>query len=313
MSTELFGRQITVFILDFDQEEVIQISDLHIEFDIQLTMDKEPNTANITIFNLGESNRNLLSEKRHWIEVEAGYGDSEIGQRVIFRGRTTKVSSVLDSATWVTEIEAEDGIKKRANRIIFEETYTKGTSYSLIIKKIAQKANLTLLLDAELSNHFLLKGRSFFGPVLKVLDEAVDLFGKQFNYNITFGTLEVYKKKNGIAGFLEVPKIDRESGMIGFPSKTEEGVIVSTLLDKEIIPNRFVLIDMSSMVNDLTFKDQDRIKTKRTTSYDIFLVYSVNHTGTNRDGEFRSEVVGITDYVTEIAAEKRKEQDKKNR
>jgi hypothetical protein len=61
-----------------------------IEFDIWASLDKEPNTAKIIIYNLSETTRNVLSGGHQGVEFFAGYGEDE--PPLIFRGATTNVT-----------------------------------------------------------------------------------------------------------------------------------------------------------------------------------------------------------------------------
>ncbi len=309
MSDSLFGRHVWFVVFDFEDEKFFSVEDLKIDFDITSTSANEPNTANIQIHNLGESNRSLLTEKSRNIEFYGGYEENRLDLKLLFRGKTTQVRSFLSESTWITEIIAQDTVKNLKFHNIFSKTYEAGTKYSEIFTDFADFSAYYTLFDSTLKQHTLTKSVSFYGEVTKELRKFGRMIKDKFHYQILHGTLEVYKASEFAVNISIVPEVNSETGLLSRPQVTKEGVIVDSLLDGRLLPGRLVHVDMSNYAKDLSFSDAAKIKSKKQLS--SFVIQAVTHTGSNKDDtEFKTTATCIAQYVIDILRADKKEANK---
>lgn len=108
---------------------------LEIEFDIPFSDSKEPDVAEIIIYNLSDSSIEQI-KKDGYIMVNAGYKD--LGNVAnIFTGEVEEVSTEWLNVDKVTQIKATDG-GKAWRKIKLNKTYERGTKASEIMRDLAQ-------------------------------------------------------------------------------------------------------------------------------------------------------------------------------
>lgn len=101
---------------------------LHISFSVEKTDEDTLNNSTITLWNLNETQINMLGQDKCCIELNAGYGTS---RPCIFRGTVVNAVTQLDGADRMTEIECLDGYAE------LRDTYV-SVSYSgeVVAKKL---------------------------------------------------------------------------------------------------------------------------------------------------------------------------------
>lgn len=230
---------------------------LRVLFDVEKTSSKEPNRAEVTIFNLNlinrsqlESGQQLADEARasglayDWpLTIEAGY----VGSREqIFSGNITFATSRKENVDWVTTIECGDGENKyRSARM--NKSYTVGSP----VTQVAIDASVLLGVGPgniveKLGPGVFRKGFSVFsqgfvasGSAVDVLDQILSSAG--FNWSIQDGQLMILAPDE--TTFEEVVVLSKDLGLIGSPEKNENGNIsFKSLLQGSIKPGRRVLI-----------------------------------------------------------------------
>jgi hypothetical protein len=263
---------------------------LKVEFSIGKNSNKDPNTADITIYNLNEANRKILQvgfdNIDRWnqlrppriydwpIVIEAGY----VGRRkVIYKGDITFGGSRKEKVDWVTEIQCGDGEKKyRAKRM--NQSFGPGTPLLSVISTAA------LLLDVEPGNlaeklgvGVFRKGYGVFNQGLAVSGRASDIIDQYltsagFTWSIQDGQLQILAPNE--TTFEVVTLLNKETGLIGSPEKGDKGVVTfRSLLNPEISPGRRILIE------------SDQVK-------GFFKVDRVNHFGDTWGSDWYSEGEG---------------------
>lgn len=232
---------------------------LRVLFDVEKTSSKEPNRAEVTIFNLNLANRGIIEEGQKiadalrsatppvaydWpLTIEAGY----VGSREqIFSGNITFATSRKENVDWVTTIECGDGENKyRSARM--NKSYTVGSP----VTQVAIDASILLgvgpgNIAEKLGPGVFRKGFSVFsqgfvasGSAADVLDQILSSAG--FNWSIQDGQLMILAPDE--TTFEEVVVLSKDFGLIGSPEKSEDGNIsFKSLLQGSIKPGRRVLI-----------------------------------------------------------------------
>lgn len=187
--------------------DTLDVSGLHCAFDVTRTKTKEPNTAEITIYNLSAEHRkqieNLsLKEKvggkkvktggKILVELEAGY----VGSRsLLFRGHLRYAVSAKNGGTWETKIEGDDG-GKNVSEAEVSRSFPAGTQVSTVVRACAQAlgvgtgnlADLEATLRTEGGTTFT-GGTVLFGKAASELDRVLRSCG--YRYSIQNQVLQI--------------------------------------------------------------------------------------------------------------------------
>lgn len=237
MSTELFNRTATV-VVGKNKLTGKKYAGFRVQFEIDKTSESSPNPAQIRIFNLSKSTRSAFEEKGLVVLLNAGYatlGSSPI-ERQIYAGDVRRTYTRRQGPDLVTTLEAGDAeIALRGTHV--EQSYGEFTSPSQVIQGLASKLGVSIgTIVPSLANLFQ-NGLSLSGLVSDHLDTLTSQAGLE--WHVTDGELNVLDPK------LPTPEpavlVSKDTGLIGFPSKTLQGIIeFNSLLNPELKPGRAV-------------------------------------------------------------------------
>lgn len=314
----LFNRSIQLDLFADNQKitvakpgDVPGIDQLFIEFDIDVSRNEEPNRAKISVYNLNETSRSLLSASHQGVEFFAGYG-GEV--QSIFRGVTTNVAHHHAKTFWKTTLYAGDGEKEYSTQK-FNKAYAKGTKIFIILQDMATALGLpneVVYTDFAAS---LVRGRSFAGLVKDELTKLTKSLGLQ--WSIQQGTLEITPKGEPIISQPFASLLSSDTGMIESPvlierqnkdkdtkkKKKDEkeeriiGVRVKSLLNPEIYPNRLIKI-VPQLTQTETLGKLMEAKTPAVTAEGVWLVDKAHFFGDNMVGPYHVEAEA--DITTQV-------------
>lgn len=240
----LFKRQVKVII------DTIDINDLDAEFSVTKSLQPEPNTAKIQIFNLNSKNRDSLNQKTSvQLEIHAGYEDETAGFGMIFRGFTKKLSSVLRPPDWITEAQADDGNVAQSPASRIAKSFSPGALFKTMIQDLAnnvkdqQGIGLGNLVDALNGLAFkdnvtqAVKGAIIQGYPMKELQRLFRSGGLEFS--IQNGEFQVLPIGQALAGTAQL--VSPTTGLISSPESGKKGEVkFKTLMIPDIYPGRQV-------------------------------------------------------------------------
>ncbi|TAY66557.1 hypothetical protein ELG88_09825 [Rhizobium leguminosarum] len=254
--------------------------DIRIEFNIDKDTSSSANSAEITIFNLSESHRNSVGKEFDAITLEAGYippeGDGNVG--VIFKGAVRDVEHRREGPNILTIISCGDG-SKALRRATISKSFPKGTPVKDVVDELAkqiEKEGVSLgewKFPEDVENKTFKRPYAVCGSCARELDTIGR--GNGFYWNIQNETMEIVPGDGFIGG---VVLITPETGMIGTPAITDNGVRVSALLNGEVRPNRRVQLKSET----LEMNGDDG----------MYRVTSASYSGNNMDGEFKVDITG---------------------
>lgn len=279
--TLLFDRKIELHVF-LDAEKYV-IRDLHMSFDILATRDSKPNTASLVVYNLSQTTRNLFTKSTTGVEVWAGYGE-DLG--MIFRGSWDEDTSFfrhyLEGASWVTEIETGDGLKE-FQTTYFDRAYSQGTEVTSIIQDVANAMGLPSSFDFE-SLGSINSAAVFSNKAKDVLDNLSFEYG--FDWSIQHGAIEVVVSGTPPTNDATAVLLSPDTGLVGRPVITKDGLEVNTLMLATIKPTRLIQLDPASVDTALGSR-QDVIKSKIVPSATgVYIVDRIRYHGDNMGGSF---------------------------
>jgi hypothetical protein len=250
MSQTNFNRIASVVLED------VTIKDLAISFKIEKTDKPSTNTAEITVHNLSETRRNLLTKYTGLLILNIGYSEGE-GEAIAFTGTVTKCTHEIDGTEIKSVLECHDGALVFKNLKI-STSFPAGSTVKTILGYLNSKIGVPLkhsLQAAKYNNKVYPSGFTACGDLNKTLSivckDAGLKWSIQNNQLVYTSTLEK-PKTFGIV-------LNSQTGLIGTPERLNdesdakvkiEGYTVKTLLNTKLEPHGLVKLESITAKGD---------------------------------------------------------------
>lgn len=254
------------------------VENLKIEFDVQKSISGVPNEGTVRVWNLNSQHRKAIGKEFDRVTLEAGY--VETGMGIILRGSIREVYHDRDEVDIISEVKVGDGDEADRKGFI-AKTWPRDTKIKDIVMDIYREGMPGISLGELKGLDDLPRTRR---PVTIVSGprRAMDTLGRthKFYWSWQNETLETIPQD----GFInQTTYISAQTGMVGVPTETDRGIIVRTLLDASIRPNRLIMVQ--SEVLDMN------------SGSGLLRVIGVGFYGTNGVG-------GDGDYIAEVEGER---------
>lgn len=220
------------------------VEGLAVRFACKRDLKAEPNTCDLTIYNLNRDHRLALQlQKTATVQVDAGYVGAT---STLFLGDLRTTYSTREGADWVTQLSAGDGEKAiQTSRV--SQAFRPGTDLGPVLEDLAQalgvgRGNLASAVAklrstgvaGAFSRGTVLSG-SAASEMSRVL-ESVDL-----TWSVQNGVLQILGIREALTDLAIV--CDEEHGMIGSPSVDKDGTLsVRMLIQPHVIPGRKLVL-----------------------------------------------------------------------
>lgn len=216
---QLFGRKVRLVLADPVvtggkerlESQGIAIEDLRVSFKVRKTSKKEPNTAEIQVYNLSEDTRASLQKKHIAVILEAGYAGA-LAQ--LYSGDSRYIDQVMEGPDWVTKIQCGTGERAFQYRRV-NMSFSQGTRVVDVIARVAEALGFPVrgLENLESLTERFLTGYVSAGKVANELDHLLKSRG--FEWSIQDGQLQILPVGGATAdsAILLTP----ETGLIGSP------------------------------------------------------------------------------------------------
>jgi hypothetical protein len=274
---------------DFTSAQVYTIRDLDMDFSIISTRQKDPNTAQIVIYNLSEQTKNILTSDHQAIEFFAGYGKGELP--LVFRGFTFNVQHPRDvqDPNRRTIIYAGDG-QKQFDETRINRTYDAGVEYRKIVEDMAALLGIPLEIDYWLIPGALLRPRTFNGRVRDELDKVATRF--DLDWSIMHNSLQIRPIGSSIStitatvlkpstGLMHAEVYERQNRR----RRRSLGLRVYSLLEPTLFPGRpFTVENSRPDLTGLSGLNESRMPEVVLTK--TYVVDTVQHIGSTRGDQF---------------------------
>ncbi|MCX8566771.1 MAG: hypothetical protein ON057_001498 [Glomeribacter sp. 1016415] len=220
-----FGRRYQLALSN--PNDGVLIDALRVSFDITKTIDAKPNPAQLCIWNLNRTHLNqLLSGTFKRIALSVGYAEL----RLLYTGDILKATLQRDGLDSILVLECADGDTDYCTAHV-SLTLKAGTSDQQAIQQLAQSLGHTKPGTIAPSRpNGLPRGRVFCGNTRDALSQIAQ--ANQADWSIQDGELLMLPAQQVLTD--EVTLVSQDTGMIGAPEASEDGLIVTTLLNPAI-------------------------------------------------------------------------------
>jgi hypothetical protein len=250
-----------------------------------------PNVFEISIYNLSNATKQLLSKQATAIEFQLGYKEGLDGVVKVARGGISTVASDREEGDIKTSITCFDGLAGLAEANS-SRSYVGSIALAKIVKDLAndipgiEVSELNIKLDNTKAVGS--KGRVFAGRTSSILNKLAREFG--FNWSIQLGVFKVvqdnftegnlYQISTAAGNLINAsPRLDNVNQIIN-------GVDITTILDPRIQPGD--LIELTSTVNPVL--------------NNRYQITSISHIGDTHGDTWVSEIQCLLNDAQVIAA-----------
>lgn len=282
--------------------EALDLSDFKIVFNVGQPDVNTPKYAEIYIYNVSLETMNLLAgvdnlNTDNQVLLEVGYGDEAL--TTLFKGTVFQYRRGRDNPTdtWLCVLALSSD--KTVNYQTISETIPAGSTINNMKDQLLagyQQAGLQLGESPELSSQQLIRGRVVFGS----LHENMLQFAKENECAISVADGGITMSLNDRYITLhDVQVLSAETGMIGMPQLTSEGLKVNCLLNPKMVYAGRVQVDMTNLQTeayDIQYGQQEVDQIFKNPKLAIgaegvFVILSVIHRGDTRGNQWITELI----------------------
>lgn len=221
------------------------IKGLRIQFKIEKTLKPDPNTAEITIYNLTDAHRDAMTAKKApLVRLAVGYKD-KLTQ--IFYGTLIHVQHEVDGADIKTVLSTGDGIEEYRKRRIFASFGPK-TSTAIVFQALLKNLGLKkgnsdkfiTTLKKGIKAEIYLQGTAMAGSAAQELTHLTR--SAELEWSIQDGAIQILDKNKALDAF--AIKLSPTTGLVGSPSVSNKGVCSGKcLMVPDMYPGRQIEVD----------------------------------------------------------------------
>lgn len=282
----LYGRRYRVLV-GVGDNKALDASQLRCTFRVEKSMSEEPNLSDVTIYNLSAETENTIIVGGNDIVVEAGYEGEQYG--MIFKGNVVQpLRNKEDGVTYSLQLISQDG-DKFLNGGIISASFRKGQTQRNIANELTNKASnpvQTGAISSDLDNVKLARGKVVFGlskDYLRQISKSQDAV-----FYVNDGVVNIVKATDLPPG--EIFSLGPDSGLIGAPEQTENGIKGKCLLNPRINLNSLIHIDNSIVRMQ---KAQAGQTARQLNSDGVYRVIKLVHSGDTRGDDWYTEFEAV--------------------
>lgn len=259
----LYKRTLQTIIGD-DDGSAISIDNLFTKIEIKKTLSSTPNEGTDSIYNLSDTKETLIREKGTRIRILGGY-NGQVGS--LFDGDIRKVERDTDGQNRITTITLGGNVFALTDAFA-NVSYQGAVSVTQIITDTIPSFGLSYanldIIPASNRQDF-----SFTGRTADLFDQILEPIGVEWYEDSGFVQFSLVGQATET-----FPILNKDSGLIGSASITDDGVKAVSLMNANIRIGGRIKIE-SILVNG------------------IYKVTQLMYRGDNREGDFFTEFLGV--------------------
>lgn len=272
----------------------LDLSAFRVHFRVNQSDFETPNTAEILVYNLSDDTANKVRKEFTSVTLQAGYENGAFG--IIFQGTVKQVRIGRENQTdTYIAIYASDS-DEAYNFGMVNKSIAAGTSPKDQVGQIAQSMGAevgNLQFDTGLQDN--IRGKVLYG------------MGRSKMRNLARTGLASWNIHNGkitmipLTGYAqgEAVVINEDTGMVGLPQQTEDGITVNVLLNPKIVCGTQIQIDQKSVQRatvslNLTSVNQTEAAFPPVTADGFYYAMVVEHEGDTRSNEYYTTITALS-------------------
>lgn len=237
----------------------LEVSELHVEFSIEKTLKPEPNTCELTIYNLSRNHQAQLEQLEPKkgdlrgipVKIEAGYETT--GTSLLWLGDLREVYSLRQGPDVLTFVGSGDGERAVAKSQI-DQSFGPGTPLDVALRAVADALGVGRGNIAQAVNSLTKEGRAalqaplaegfvFSGPTARLMTDWLASAG--LTWSIQGGVLQLLNRGSALAE--EAILLDSVSGvntgLLDSPAVDNDGVLTARILmTPDVYPGRLAVV-----------------------------------------------------------------------
>lgn len=240
MSDQKYLRKVSLVVATVSGQG-IDISQLHFKFNIRQGDMQTPNSATLRVYNLKEETAQKIQKEFTRVTLQVGYEGSNFG--TIFDGTIVQVRRGRENATdTYTDIVAADG-DETLNFAVVNTAIAAGSTFKDRIDALTKAMGVQQSHIADLPASAAPRGRTYYGMARDHMRCAA--LSTDTKWSVQNGQLLMIPLEGYLPG--EAVVLTSNSGMIGLPEQTQDGIKVRCLIDPKIRIGSRVKIDNRSI------------------------------------------------------------------
>lgn len=272
-----------------DGGDGLDFSALRVQFNVSKKDSATPNAATIMVYNVAQSTVARVQKEFNAVYLAAGYDEN---CAAIFHGTITHVTYYRENGTdGVLKIAAGDGDVAH-NYAVLNKTIAAGATQKDILNLASaeyEKNGVTQGYSTEISTPALPRGKVMYGMAHDFLEKSAKNAGA--NFSVQDGKIQLVKNNGALPD--EAFVLNSNSGLIGTPSQTTDGIQVTCLLNPRLKIGAVVQIDQKDI---LQAEDADAAALAADGYY---RVYSLDFNGDTHGGEWYCDFTAVhLDYTS---------------
>ncbi|CCD30143.1 conserved hypothetical protein [Candidatus Glomeribacter gigasporarum BEG34] len=286
--TQQWLRKVSLILGDEDGE-ALNMSELRVAFSVQGGVVLTPKHADILIFNVAPHTAQRIQKEFRCVELQAGYADNA---GLIFSGTAIQIRRARLGATdTYLHIVATDGDAAH-NFSVVHATLAAGWAAADAHQTLTQSAALygvTAGYAPEFPATRMPRAKTMFGMSRDYLDALAA--SMDATCHVEDGQLQVVPNHGYLPG--EAVVLNAQTGLIGLPQQTFEGIIARCLLNPAIKRGAAVQIDLSSIQHARYDPGWTAMNEKLPSLAEdgLYKVLYVQHRGDTRGADWTTELI----------------------
>lgn len=240
---------------------------LHISFSIEKSDSKNPNDAQVQIWNLSDKSLKVLDSKNCVVELRAGYGDN---MPLVLAGNISSSVTTLDGADKMTEIKVVDGMVELRDSVLSISLNGK-VNAKTVYERIAREMGIPIVFAADISFKSFPHGFRYVGKAKGTLQKVAEYCGHK--WSIQNQVLQVTLPGRALSSMAYL--LSPDTGLINIPKKITIGSDDEAKTGWEVE----YFLNGAIGVNDIV-----QLKSNIVNGY--FRVYKVTMDGDNLEGDW---------------------------
>lgn len=256
-----------------------------IQFSIEKTSTPNPNKSKISLYNISQESRNFLEQSDLVLFLKAGF-NNELSN--IFIGDILRREAGRNGPDITYTLECGDA-EKILTRAHIDIGLGPGATNVQLFELAAQKLGLTLGVKKGIVEVVFKNGFSFSGLAADLLTEQTKNIGLE--WSVQDGELRIMPLNEDDGE--EAVVISKETGLIGFPTKTPDGVKFTSLLNPKLRPGKAVKLETRQFQGQTGPNANILAATSLIDSGAIVKVRTATFSGDTREGSFTTDVEAV--------------------